>query len=67
MKGTYKSVSEFLKVMISLDEFLVNELHRYIGASLFVDFYTMVAVSPFIISSIEGHCNLESSGEAEAS
>ena len=26
MKGTYKSVSEFLKVMISLDEFLVNKL-----------------------------------------
>ena len=37
---------------------LVNKLHRYVSARLFIDFYTMVVVSPFIIPSIEGHCNL---------
>ena len=67
MKGAYKSVSEFLRVIISLDELLVSKLHRYLGARLFMDLYTMVVVSPFIISSIEGHCNSDSSGKAEAS
>ena len=57
MKGTYKSVSEFLRVMISLDDLLVNKLRRYVGASLFVDLYT---VSSFMITSIEGHCSLDS-------
>ena len=46
--------------------FLASKLHRYMGAGLFMDLYTMVIVSPFIISLIEGHCNLGSSGYAEA-
>ena len=67
MKGTYKSVSELLRLIISLDEFLVNKFYRYLGARLFMDLYTMLVVSPFIISSREGHSSSDSSGEAEAS
>ena len=53
-------------VIISLDEVLVSTLHKYVGARLSMDFYTMVAISPFIILSIEGHCNIDGSGEVEA-
>jgi len=66
MKGMYKSVSELLR-LISLDQFLVNKLYRYLGARLFMDLYTILVVSSFIISSIEGHSNLDSSGEIDAS
>ena len=45
----------------------MNKLHRYLSARVFMDLYTMLVVSPFIISSIEGHSNLDSSEEAEAS
>ena len=34
--------SELLSLIISLDEFLVNKLHRYLGARLFMDLYTML-------------------------
>ena len=54
-------------MIVSLDEFLVNKVHRYLGARLFMDLYTMIVVSPFIILSMIGHSNLDSSGEAEAS
>ena len=67
MKGKYKSISEFLRLVISVDEFLVNKLHRVVGARLFMDLHTTVVVHPFIISSIEGNCDLDSSVEAEAS
>ena len=61
MKETYKSASEFLRVIISLDELLVNKLHSSLGAGLLMDLYTMVVVSPYTISSTEGHCNLDGS------
>ena len=54
-------------MIISLDELLVNKFHRYVGVRVFMDLYTMVAAFPFIISSIEGNSNLDSSREAEAS
>ena len=39
----------------------------YLGVRLFMDLYTMVVVSPFIRSPIEGHSNLDRNGETEAS
>ena len=54
-------------MIISLDEFLVNKLQRCVGARLRMDLYTMVVVSPFVVSLMEGRCNLGSCGEAKAS
>ena len=54
-------------MIVSLDEFLVNKLHRYLVARSVMDLFTMLAVSPFTISSLVGHSNLHSSAEAEAS
>ena len=59
MKGTYKSVLELLRLIISLDEFLVNKLPRNLGARLFISCLS------FLILLIEGHSNLGDSGEAE--
>ena len=67
MKETYTSVSEVLKVIISIYEFLVSNLQRQVGARLFMNLYSKVVVSPFRISSIEGHYNIDSKGEAKAS
>ena len=45
----------------------MNKLHRYMDARFFIDLYTILVVSSFIISSKEGQSNLDGSRESEAS
>ena len=54
-RGTRKSVSEFLNLIVSREEFFEKIFERYVGARPFMDLKTMLAVSRLIISAIVGH------------
>ena len=54
-RGTRKSASVFLSLIVVTAEFCTNSSDRYSGARLFVDLYIMVAVSLRIMSEIVGH------------
>ena len=57
-RGTRKSASVFLGLIVVRAEFCTNSSDRYSGARLLVDLYIMVVVSLRIISEIVGHPSL---------
>ena len=57
-RGTRKSASVFLSLVVVRAEFCANCSDRYSGARLLADLYIMVAVSLRIMSEIVGHPSL---------
>ena len=57
-RGTRKSASVFLSLILVRAEFCTNSSDRYSGARRMIDLYIMVAVSLRIMSEIVGHRSL---------
>ena len=57
-KGIERSVSVFLSSLTFQVDLCSNKLERYSGTRPFSDLYTVVAVSPLMVSLTEGHFKL---------